>query len=153
MHRDFHWSSEAFKSCGSRWTDNTNARKLHQFEAMTINLRIHGKRFIGPTGLQKIKTVLHGAWFRSNLPKKMHEFSSNSLLFQIFYTIKIPKFVNFNRDNRIKSNIFGQKLRMDDALLIYFGQIVSFCAIIYSNTNSLQLFCKNSCLNPANFAD
>ena len=74
------------------------------------NLRIHGKRFIGPTGLQKIKTVLHGAWFRSNLPKKMHEFSSNSLLFQIFYAIKIPNFFNFNRGKRVNGFIFGKNL-------------------------------------------
>ena len=28
-----------------------------------------------------------------------------------------------------------------------------FCAIIYSNTNILQLFCENSSLNSANFTD
>ena len=113
------------------------------------NLRIHGKRFIGPTGLRKIKTVLQNAWFRSNLPQKKHEFSSNSLLFQIFYAIKIPNFFNFNRGNRIKSNIFGQKLRMDDVFLVYLDQIVSFCAIIHSNTNSVKL----SSLNSANFTN
>ena len=35
----------------------------------------------------------------------------------------------------------------------FFVQIVSFCAIIYSNTKSLQLFCENSSLNSANFTD
>ena len=38
------------------------------------------------------------------------------------------------------SILSNQKLRMDYVLLIYFEQIVSFCAIIYSNTNSRQLF-------------
>ena len=32
---------------------------------------------------------------------------------------------------------------MEDVLLIYFGQIVSFCTIIYSNTNSIHLFCDS----------
>ena len=36
---------------------------------------------------------------------------------------------------------------MEDALFIYLEQIVSFCAIVYSNTNSLKLFCENSSLN------
>ena len=49
--------------------------------------------------------------------------------------------------------IFGQNLRMGYVLLIYFEQIVSFCAIFYSNTNSLQLFCENSNLNSANFTE
>ena len=40
---------------------------------------------------------------------------------------------------------------MEDVLLIQFEQIVSFCAIMYTNTNSLQLICENSCLNSANF--
>ena len=48
---------------------------------------------------------------------------------------------------------FGQKLSMEDVLLIHFEQIVSFCAIIYSNTNTLRLFCENSSLNPASFTD
>ena len=40
---------------------------------------------------------------------------------------------------------------MENVLLIVFEQIVSFCAIVYSNTSSLKLFCENSSLNLANF--
>ena len=58
---------------------------------------------------------------------------------QMFYISEIPKFYLRKRVNR---DIFGQELRMKKVLLIYFEQIVSFCAIIYSNTNSLQLFCE-----------
>ena len=42
---------------------------------------------------------------------------------------------------------------MEDVLLIYFEQIVSFCAINYSNTNSLSLHCEISRLNLANFTE
>ena len=37
-----------------------------------------------------------------------------------------------------------QTLRIEDVLLIYSEHIVRFRAIIYSNTNSVQLFCENS---------
>ena len=36
---------------------------------------------------------------------------------------------------------------------IYQLEIVSFCAIFYSNTNSIQLFCVNSSLNSGNFTN
>ena len=52
-----------------------------------------------------------------------------------------------------KSDIFGQMLRIVDVLLISFEQMVSFCAIIYSNTNSLKLFCEDSSLNSENYTD
>ena len=42
---------------------------------------------------------------------------------------------------------------MEDVLLIHFEQSVSFYAIIYSNTNSLRLFCENSSLNLASFTN
>ena len=42
-------------------------------------------------------------------------------------------------------------MRMENVFLIYFEQIVSYCAITHSNTNSLKLFCENSSLNLANF--
>ena len=51
------------------------------------------------------------------------------------------------------SRNFWPKLEKGYVLLIYFEQIVSFCAIFYSNTNSLQLFCENSNLNSANFTE
>ena len=31
---------------------------------------------------------------------------------------------------------------MENTFIIYLYQIASFCVIIYSNTNSLQLFCE-----------
>ena len=40
---------------------------------------------------------------------------------------------------------------MEDVLLIYFGNMVSFFAIVRSNTISLQLFCESFSLNLANF--
>ena len=36
---------------------------------------------------------------------------------------------------------------------IYQLEIVSFCAIFYSNTNSIKLFCVNSSLNSGNFTN
>ena len=54
---------------------------------------------------------------------------------------------------RFKKKVKNRKLRMKDVFLTYFKQIVSCCAIIYSNTNSLQLLCENSSLNSANFTD
>ena len=56
--------------------------------------------------------------------------------------MRFQKFQFYLR-KRVNRDIFGQELRMKNVLLIYFEQIVSFCAIIYSNTNSLQLFCAN----------
>ena len=52
-----------------------------------------------------------------------------------------------------KSDIYGQKLRIVDVLLISFEQIVNFCAIIHSNTNSVQLFCEKSSLNLESFTE
>ena len=40
---------------------------------------------------------------------------------------------------------FGKQMRIEDILLIYFKQIVRFCAII----NAPQLVCENSSLNSA----
>ena len=42
---------------------------------------------------------------------------------------------------------------MEDVLLVYFEKIVSFCSMIYLNSNSLKLYFKNSCLNSTNFTD
>ena len=48
--------------------------------------------------------------------------------------------LTINAEKRVNHDMFGQKKRMKIALLIYSEQIVSFCANMYSNTNSLQLF-------------
>ena len=71
---------------------------------------------------------------------------------QKWNTCKIPRIFNFTRKKRVYRNIFGKKLRTEYVLLIYFQQFISFCAFIYSNTNSHQLFCENSYLNLANLA-
>ena len=64
------------------------------------------------------------------------------------------KFFNFSQKKRINHDIFGQKLRMEDvSLIIYFLQIVIFCAIIFSYTTQSSCFCENSNLNLANFTD
>ena len=58
--------------------------------------------------------------------------------------------VNFTCETRINRDIFGQ---IEDVLLIYFQQIDSFCAIMYSDSNSLKLLCEKSSLNLANFTN
>ena len=50
--------------------------------------------------------------------------------------VKIPNFFQFYPRKRVSRNIFGLTLRIDVASPIYFEQIVSFCAIIFSNANS-----------------
>ena len=56
--------------------------------------------------------------------------------------------VRFPRKTR-KARPFWQKNKKEDVLLIYFEHIFTFCAVIYSNTNPLQLFCEKSSLNSA----
>ena len=48
-----------------------------------------------------------------------------------FYTCKIPKKLILPKKKRVNHGIFGQESQMDDVLLIYFEQIVSFCAFTY----------------------
>ena len=50
----------------------------------------------------------------------------------MFYTGKIPNFLNFTREKGVKVNIFGKIMIIEDVLLIYFEQIVIFCAPICS---------------------
>ena len=40
---------------------------------------------------------------------------------QIFYSSESPKFFNFTREKHVNRDIFGQKLRMEDLLLVYFN--------------------------------
>ena len=49
---------------------------------------------------------------------------------QIIYTSRIPKFFNFTWEVRVNRDIFGKKMKMENILLIYFEQIVSFCTQI-----------------------
>ena len=75
----------------------------------------------------------------------------------MFYTInhRFPFiFFNFTRDKRANMRHFWQKqLRREDVPLLFFEQIVSFSAIIYLNTNSLELFGENSSLNLSNLIE
>ena len=66
----------------------------------------------------------------------------------MLYTCEIHKISNFAPKKRINRDIFGEKFRIKDVLFIYFEQIVSFYAIVYS----LQLFWLSS-LNSAYFTD
>ena len=84
-------------------------------------------------------------------PKQTWNLFENEM--KMFCTSKIPNFSKFYPRKTRKSRYFWQQLRIENVLLIYFEQIVNFCAIIYSNTNSVQLFCENSCLNLANFTE
>ena len=52
----------------------------------------------------------------------------------------MPKFFNYTREDHVNRDIFCQKFRMEDVLLIYFEQIVRF-------------FCENLSLNTANFTE
>ena len=72
---------------------------------------------------------------------------------QMFYTSKIPKVFKFTGEKLRKSQHFLQKMIIQDGLLVYFVQIVSFHAIINSNTKSFQLFYENSSLNLTNFTE
>ena len=72
---------------------------------------------------------------------------------QIFHTSIFQKFSILPETKRANRGIFGQNLKLQDVLLTYFEQIVSFCAFTYSKTNSLKLFYENSSLNSTNFTD
>ena len=71
----------------------------------------------------------------------------------MFYTSKIPKVFKFTGEKLRKSQHFLQKMIIQNGLLVYFVQIVSFHAIINSNTESFQLFYENSSLNLTNFTE
>ena len=66
-----------------------------------------------------------------------------------FTPVRLQKNQFYPRKKRVNSGVLGQNLRMEDVFLIYIEHIVSFCAIIYSNTSFLQL-CK---LKSAKFTD
>ena len=55
---------------------------------------------------------------------------------RMFYTRKLPNTFNFTQKKRANRDIFGEKMRMWDVLLIYFEQFVSLFANFYSNTKS-----------------
>ena len=92
-------------------------------------------------------------WFMDGLQmiRPISVFGRRLGICQIVYTTKIAKFLNFTLEKQVDLDIFGPEMKNEDVLLIYFEQIVSFCAIIYPNTNSLKLFSENSSLNLANF--
>ena len=84
--------------------------------------------------------------------KKKKTTQSDMEFVKYFTPARFPILLNFTQKKRENRNIFGKKLRTEYVLLIYFQQFISFCAFIYSNTNSRQLFCENFYLNLANLA-
>ena len=65
---------------------------------------------------------------------------------QIFYTSKIPKLFNFTCEKCVDRDIFGQTLRMEDALLIYFEHIVSFLQLSTQTQAHSSCFVKTRAL-------
>ena len=67
---------------------------------------------------------------RASYSKYFHHVTKNYLrlrICQIFYTSKIPKFLNFTREKRVNRDIFGQELTTENVFFfIPFEQIVSF---------------------------
>ena len=93
---------------------------------------------------------------RASYSKYFHHVTKNYLrlrICQIFYTSKILKFLNFTRGKRVNRDIFGQDLTTENVFFIPFEQIVSVCALMYLDSNSLKLLCENSSLNLANFTN
>ena len=54
----------------------------------------------------------------------------------------IPKFVNFAREKRVYRDIFGQKLRMEDVLLIHFEKRSVFLHISTQIQTPFNCFVK-----------
>ena len=53
----------------------------------------------------------------------------------MFYTGKILSLLDFTREKHVNRYIFGKKMWMRDVLLVYFEQIVTFCAEMQTNFN------------------
>ena len=68
-------------------------------------------------------------------------YCSSAIVFQVCDQY-IPKIFNFTQEKRVNRDIFGQKSRMVDVLLIYFEQIQSFCALTPVFLKLYPEFCK-----------
>ena len=79
--------------------------------------------------------ISHQTW---NLSNVLHQWDSQNFQFQ---PRKTPT-----------SRHFWRKIENWVCFTNLFSTIYQFCAFIYSNTNSHQLFCENSYLNLANLA-
>ena len=86
-----------------------------------------------------------GLWWRKDNPAML----AHVEFVECFTPVKIPFFqFTWKNVNRI---IFGKKLIAEDVLLTYLDYFASFCAIIFSDTNSIQLFCGNLISQQGNF--
>ena len=72
---------------------------------------------------------------------------------QMFYTIEISEHFIITPKKRVNRVISGEKLRIKELLFIYFEQIVSLFANVYSNTKSFPLLWEKSRLNLVNFTE
>ena len=72
---------------------------------------------------------------------------------QIFITSKIPKLLNFTQEKRVNRSIFGQTLKMEDVLVIFFEQKSPFvhCVLKYKLAPYVHMFNENSSMNSAHF--
>ena len=55
----------------------------------------------------------------------------------MFYTSKIPICFSFTRRKHVDCDIYNRKLKMEDVLLIYYEQIVSFYTQIQTNSKDI----------------
>ena len=99
----------------------------------------------------KFTTFLSTKLWNLNFRKRKRHHSQTWNLSNILHQRDSQSFSILPKKTR-KSRHFWQKLRTEYFILIYFQQFIIFCAFIYSNTNSHQLFCENSYLNLANLA-
>ena len=68
-------------------------------------------------------------------------YCSSAIVFQVCDQY-IPKILKFTQEKCVNRDIFGQKSRMVDVLLIYFEHILSFCALTRVFLKLYPEFCK-----------
>ena len=71
----------------------------------------------------------------------------------MFYTSKILNGLEVTRQKCVNHDIFGNNLRMEDVLLIYFEQIVIFPTQIQTNSSSFVESYNISSLNMAIYTE
>ena len=81
------------------------------------------------------------------IASRVTKYHSDLELVKSFTQVRFQK-INSTQEKRAYCDIFGQQLRMEDVLLIYYQFSCN-----YLHTNSLQLFCGNFSLNLTNFTE
>ena len=92
---------------------------------------IQGGHNVPSVGLQicSNRPVLIGL-SKTSWIQRIDEVFTRHGIFQMFYTSEIPNPFQFSpKKKRVNRDIFGKKLRTEDVLLIFFEQIVIFCAL------------------------